>query len=370
MTAQNNQTRHGTVKSRRARSRFRVGSLLGLIAVLLVGGVVWARAASCPDAPWHAGAADACLLHLVASEAGASSGKDKRKEAEKEKARTNDHSWVAVRGEFGLKLRGSVPSKEDHRTMLGMVKAHFPDLKVEDKLKVVEGGLPRELWLGAVSFGLQQLAQLKEGAVRLSDANIKVVGEAGSTEDYAKIKKALAGSLPAGLTVKGDEVRPPVVDPFIFTADLGVNALSLAGSVPSEDARKQVRELSRKLFARPGLDDRLEVASGAPKDWDEAVSAALHALSKLETGKVAVSGLAVTIEGVAPDRGTAVAVSYQLRRDLPALFSTSESIKWKEASAPHDLAASVLPRIKAYTQTTGTWRKGGLPPLAPLSDSE
>ena len=117
--------------------------------------------------------------------------------------------------------------------------------------------------------------------------------------------------------------------------------LSLSGSVPSENARKQVRDLSRQLFRRPGLDDRLELASGAPKNWNEAVAAALRALSRLESGKIALSGLAVTIEGVAPDKGTAVAVSYQLRRDLPALFSTSESISWKEAaaSARHRLAS-------------------------------
>jgi hypothetical protein len=346
------------------RRSLRAASLLGLIAILLVGGVVYARAAFCPDLAWHAGVTDASLLHQVTS------SEELRASKDKDKAHPNVYGWTAVRGESGLKLRGAVPSEDDRRTMLGMVKANFPDLKVEDNLKIVEGGPPRELWLGAVSFGLAQLAHLKKGVVRLSDANLKVVGEAGSPEDYAQIKKALAGPLPTGLTIKGDDVRPPVVDPFIFTADLGVNALSLAGSVPSEDARKQVRDLSRQLFARPGLDDRLEVASGAPKNWDEAVTAALHALSKLETGKVALSGLAVTIEGVAPDQGTAVAVSYQLRRDLPKLFSTSESIKWKEASAARDAAATVLPRIKAYARTTGAWPKGELPPLSPVSESE
>ena len=59
-----------------------------------------------------------------------------------------------------------------------------------------------------------------------------------------------------------------MVDPFVFVAGLSANSLTLSGSVPSEDARKQVRELSRQLFERPGLDDRLQVASGAPKNWD------------------------------------------------------------------------------------------------------
>jgi hypothetical protein len=278
--------------------------------------------------------------------------------------------WSASRGESSLRLRGSVPSEEDRRTLLGMVKAHFPNIQLEDKLKVAKGGPPKEQWLGAVSFGLQQLSHLKRGSVRLSNATLRVVGDASTPDDYAEIKKALAGPLPSGLTLQGDNVRPPLADPFVFTADLNANALSLSGSVPSEDARKQLRELSRQLFERPGLDDRLEVASGAPKDWDEAVTAALRALSRLESGKVALSGLAVTIEGIAPDKGTAVAVSYQLRRDLPKLFSTSESIKWKEAKASTDIASQVLPRIKEYARTNGTWPKGELPPLTPLVDAQ
>jgi hypothetical protein len=261
------------------------------------------------------------------------------KVADKPETRPAGYIWSATRIESGIRLRGSVPTDEDRRTVLGMVKAHFPDLEVEDRLKVVEGAPPTDQWLGAVSFGLKQLAHLKRGSARLLNVALKVDGEARSAADYVEVKKALAGPLPTGL-------------------------------IPSESARKEVRELSRQLFRRPGLDDRLELASGAPKNWDEAVAAALRALSQLESGKIALSGLAVTIEGVAPDKGTAVAVSYQLRRDLPALFSTSESISWKEAAASRDIAARVIPRIKDLARTESTLPKGSLPDLLPLLDSE
>jgi hypothetical protein len=268
-----------------------------------------------------------------------------------DKPASRAYVWSATRIESSIRLRGSVPSDEVRRTVLGMVKAHFPDLAVEDRLKVTKGAPPQDQWLGAVSFGLQQLSHLKRGSARLLDIALRVDGEAQSAADYTEAKKALAGPLPTGLTVAKGNIKPPVADPFIFVADLGANALSLSGSVPSENARNEVRELSRQLFRRPGLDDRLELASGAPKDWDEAVAAALRALSQLESGKIALAGLAVTIEGVAPDKGTAVAISYQLRRDLPALFSTSESISWKEASAAPYFGARVLPRIKQQAET-------------------
>ena len=182
-------------------------------------------------------------------------------------------------------MRGSVPSEDDRRTVLGMVKAHFPDLEVEDRLKIVAGAPPKEQWLGAVSFGLKQLAHLKRGSARLLNVGLKLDGEARSAADYAEVKKSLSGPLPTGLVILDESIRPPMVDPFVFVAGLSANALTLSGSVPSEDARKQVRELSRQLFERPGLDDRLQVASGAPKNWDQAVAAALKALSQLEFGE-------------------------------------------------------------------------------------
>ena len=91
-----------------------------------------------------------------------------------------------------------------------MVKAHFADLEVEDRLKVAEGGPPREQWLGAVSFGLKQLSHLKQGSARLLNEGLKVDGEARSANDYAEVKKALSGPVPTGLTILNDHVRPPL----------------------------------------------------------------------------------------------------------------------------------------------------------------
>ena len=135
---------------------------------------------------------------------------------------------------------------------------------MEEPLKVVKGAPPTDRRFGAVSFGLKQLSHLKRGSAQLLDIALKVDGEARSAADYAEVKKALAGSLPTGLTIAGENVRPPIADPFIFVADLGSDALSLSAAT-NERARKEVRDLSRQLYRRPGLDDRLELASGAPK---------------------------------------------------------------------------------------------------------
>jgi OOP family OmpA-OmpF porin len=294
---------------------------------------------------------------VILAETAATADKTANKASE---SRPRAYVWSARRMGSTLMLRGFVPSEEDRRTVLGMVKAHFAELEVEDRLRVTDGAPPREQWLGAVSFGLKQLSHLKQGSARLLNDGLKVEGEARSGEDFAEVKKALAGPLPAGLVLLNDNIRPPVVNPFTFVAALSPNTLTLTGSVPSEDTRKQIKDWSRRYFERPTLDDQLQLASGAPKKWDSAVEASLKALSRLDTGKVSLSGVAITIEGVARDQGTAIAVSYQLRRDLPALFSSSESIRWKEAELSRTIGELILPRIKEAIHTEGALATGSI----------
>jgi len=160
---------------------FRPRLLLGLIASLMVVAAFGAHAGVCADPALRDQAAFARHVTPVAN---------------KTVKRPAAYVWSATRIKSDLRLRGGVPSEEDRRTLLGMVKAHFPDLVVEDRLKIVEGGPPKEQWLGAVSFGLQQLAHLKRGSVRLQNAGLRVSGEASSAKDYVEIKQTDRESSP------------------------------------------------------------------------------------------------------------------------------------------------------------------------------
>ena len=124
MSGQKNRAR--CVGTKGLRPGLCAASLVGLILALLVGGAVYAHAAFWPDPTWRAPTAP--LLQHVESQ--------KKPAASKQKVRPDTYSWMAVREKSNLKLRGSVPSEEDRRTILGMVKANFPDLEVEDKLRV------------------------------------------------------------------------------------------------------------------------------------------------------------------------------------------------------------------------------------------
>jgi hypothetical protein len=53
------------------------------------------------------------------------------------------------------------------------------------------------------------------------------------------------------------------------------------------------------------------------------------------------------------------------------VFSTSESIKWKEAAIiSNDVASRVVPRIKELARSDGQGPRVKLPKLLPLFDSD
>ena len=54
-------------------------------------------------------------------------------------------------------------------------------------------------------------------------------------------------------------------------------------------------------------------------------------------------------------------MSYQLKRDLPALFSSSESIRWKEADVSGNAGAMIVPRINEIIRTDNGQATGSLP---------
>ena len=139
-------------------------------------------------------------------------------EAAETNAKRQGYVWSATLSDSAIRLRGFVPSEEVRGTVLGMVKANFPNLEVEDRMRSVAGAPAVDQWLGAVSFGLQQLSHLKHGSVRLLDVGLRIEGEAGDAQDFAELQKSLGAALPTGLSIIDNNVRPAKVEPFVFVA--------------------------------------------------------------------------------------------------------------------------------------------------------
>jgi OOP family OmpA-OmpF porin len=98
-----------------------------------------------------------------------------------------------------LTLTGFYPDADSHAALLAAAAKNFPGLEVIDTMQP-GAGAPKAFGEAAVS-GLEKLAQLREGALDLSDRSARLIGEAADDGLADEIRAGLIGSLPSGFAV-------------------------------------------------------------------------------------------------------------------------------------------------------------------------
>lgn len=244
------------------------------------------------------------------------------------------YTWWATRKGNRIKIKGHIPGKADHQTILGIIKATMPELEIDDRMKLAAGAPPKQQWLGAISFALNQLGHLKNGGAALSNMELVLKGEAASVTGYNAVKNALSAPLPAGLILKQQDVVPPEINPYAWTVRHESGKVVLTGHVPNEDDRRKLLENVRNAFEGVVIEDRMQLGSGAPKGWSQAVSVVVAQLARLEEGEAVLRDNEFAVEGVAADAETASDVADVVRKALPANFKLTDRLRPRQGARP------------------------------------
>ncbi|MEZ5773761.1 MAG: OmpA family protein [Hyphomicrobiaceae bacterium] len=263
------------------------------------------------------------------------------------------YSWSATREGNRIRLKGYVPSEDDRRTIIGLVRGSLPGVEVDDRMQLGRGVPARDVWLKGVGFGVDQLDRLKDGQVRLDDLGFSIRGEARTGKAFADVEAALSDGLPRGVTLSADNVVPPLASPYRWSANFDGRRILVEGSVPSLRIRDDLlATLRERMPASVVVDDRMEVASGTPEGddgkWRTAVLSTLGELSRLESGTASLRDNQLDFSGLAGDQDTADAVTAAVRQGLPALYRSREDVKYLRAR---------LPVAKPFV-FSATWRDG------------
>lgn len=241
--------------------------------------------------------------------------------------------WLVTRSGDKLKIKGHVPTEEDHQTILGIIKATLPGLSIDDRMELASGAPPKQRWLGAISFALDQLGHLDRGSVQLTDMKLVITGIAQSEKAYKGIEETISSaSLPTGLTLERYNVVPPEIDPYSWGVAYKDGTVKLSGHVPNEEMRNELLKNVAQAFSNASIEDSMSLGSGVPDGWSKAVMLAISQLARLDEGEVSVSGMDFRIEGMARDEETAKDVAKQLRESLPEDFEASDKIGTRKQS--------------------------------------
>lgn len=245
-------------------------------------------------------------------------------------------TWWATRKGNRIKIKGHIPGKADHQTILGIVKATMPELEIDDRMKLAAGAPPRQQWLGAISFALNQLGHLKNGSAALSGMELALKGEAGSITGYNAVKNALSARLPTGLLLTQKDIVPPGIEPYAWTVRHKSGKVVLTGHVPNDDDRRKLLDNVRNAFEGIVIEDRMQLGSGAPEEWARAVSIVVAQLARLEEGEAVLKDDEFAIDGIAADAETATDVADIVRKTLPANFKLTDRLRTRQGSSPEE----------------------------------
>lgn len=212
---------------------------------------------------------------------------------------------VIKQGADKLKLKGLVATKDDHKAVLGLVKASFPAADVTDRIKVADNLRPDaariDIKLGSVSFALKALNYLRVGSARIDEETVNLTGSIENRADYNEIKALIDSGRPTGIAVTENIVEPTS---FAWRAEIGDGKVRLTGAVPDSSDKKELESTVQKLFSGLEIADYTYVADGAPESWLDAAMHSLKVLKLLNSGFVVLADHSVQLDGHAKDEAT------------------------------------------------------------------
>lgn len=241
------------------------------------------------------------------------------------------YTWWATREDRSIKLKGHVPSEADRQTILGIVKATMPDLSIDDRMKLASGAPPKQQWLGAISFALNQLGPMTKGSARLSGMELDIMGEASTDTAYRAIHNAVESQRPDNLVLKSANIVAPMISPYVWGILYKNGKVQLTGHVPNENVRNALLDRIEESFGGAVIEDGMTLGSGEPEGWPTVMKTVVAQLSRLDEGEVTIEGTSLAMTGVAADAGTAEEVVRTLRSSLPPSFKSEEKVHVRKA---------------------------------------
>ena len=225
----------------------------------------------------------------------------------------NPYVWSAKSQGNQVVMTGFVPDDKFREEAAGHAKKAFPKIAVADRTEVADGAA--EGFGKAVATVLDQLALLKSGAADISGKDITFAGEAADENLANAIRKTLRTEIPQAFKVTEQIKYPKLTGPYLMSIARDGKTIELTGYVPDEAAHTSMTNAIKARFPGVAIIDKLQIASGAPENWQQCIVSGLIALPKLKTGKAVLSDRHLAVTGTTDD--------YVVSQSLPAEVKAS-----------------------------------------------
>lgn len=232
-----------------------------------------------------------------------------------------------------IKLKGTMSSEEDYKTLIGLVKASFPSITISKRVEIVKSPANREVKIGGLSFALKLLGYVETGKAWIDDNGVSIEGSASTAVMLNEVKKTIANDRPTGVPIRGIRIAPPTKS---WTASVTKEGtLKISGVMPNESGKQVIIAAANKMFPECDVINGTGINSGLPDKWMKAALHALNLLRLLENGSVEITDQSIRLKGDAPSE-TAIQMIDARSTEIPNGFSLNS-----EVTAPRPGVAAI-----------------------------
>lgn len=200
-------------------------------------------------------------------------------------------------------------------------------------------GVPSPQWARAAAQAIAALAELGNGSVTMSDADISLLAAVETPQDrFDDVVGRLENSLPDVFALHAvlpepleetDEVIPE------FVATLSPEGLvQIRGRVGSELSRDTVDSFAKARFASDVVHTTARVVDNLPEDWPRRILTGLETLSYLSNGAVTVTPDNLKVVGKTGRKEAGAMIAQLLSDKLGEGAQYSIDVSYKEALDP------------------------------------
>lgn len=222
-----------------------------------------------------------------------------------------------------IKLKGSMSSEEDYKTLIGLVKASFPSATINNRVKVMKSAANRDVKIGGLSFALKLLGYVETGNASVDDNGVSIEGSASTAVILNEVKKTLANDRPTGVPIRSIRIAPPTKSWIASVTKEGT--LTISGVVPNESGKQAITAAAGRMFPECDVIDGTGVNTRLPDRWMKAALHALDLLRLLDTGSVEITNQSIRLKGDAPSE-TAVQMIDARATEIPNGFSLNSEV--------------------------------------------
>lgn len=180
---------------------------------------------------------------------------------------------------------------------------------------------PLEVDLAAQSAAALQNIVLDKSQIEVDGRDVTFAADAFSEPERLNAVAAVA-AVPGVRLVNDDTRLVPEAKPFVWTAERDVVRVTLGGSAPLPATRNKLIETARADLGGVEVADQMNLARGAPDNFESAALVLIGQIGKLKAGKITLSDNKVSLTGMARELGGREAIWDGLK-NLPPGFSVA-----------------------------------------------